>query len=111
LRAPLPDDAYAHFARQLLLPEVGPEGQARLAASPVRFEGFSPWCARLHHLAGGATDPGSGLVVRAPGAAGGPVGPAEALCLDAFGAIEAGRRALGEAPRELPPRLAARLGL
>jgi hypothetical protein len=94
----------------VLLPQLGPEGQARLAENPVCFEGFGPDCEALHLRAGGALEPKGLLRVTAPEALRGvSLGPAEALALDAFGAVEAARRVLGEPARGLPAAVLARL--
>ncbi len=104
---------YARFARQIALPEVGAEGQRRLAQTPVALGSLPPEAAELYRRAGGCTTDGPcTLTVEVPTAArAGEIsqGPAS-LGVGAWGAVEAARRALGEAPAELPRGLLDRLG-
>ena len=103
---------YARFGRQIALPEVGAEGQRALAETPVDLTAWPPEAATLHVRAGGSLDAGD-VRVEAP--------PREALTGDAtsaltygvgaWGAVEAARRVLGEAPATIPAALLARLRL
>ena len=101
---------YARFGRQIALPEVGAEGQRALAETPVDLSAWPPESASLHVRAGGALNTGN-VRVDAP--------PREALAGDAtsaltygvgaWGAVEAARRVLGEAPATVPSALLDRL--
>jgi hypothetical protein len=105
---------YERYGRQIVLPEVGPAGQRRLAACSVRFVGAGEPQAlaeRLHEAAGGTTAPGgeAGCTVCLP-ALDPASGEAAVLGVAAWAAVEAARRVLGGEPRALPPALLARLG-
>lgn len=94
------------FARQIALPELGLDGQTRLAEVPVSLARFSSDAVALHLRAGGAVA-SDGLDVTAALPDG--EGPCVSLGLGALGAVEAARRVLGEAPCELPDLLMKRL--
>lgn len=93
---------YARFGRQIALPELGPEGQRRLATTTVRFVPASELAAATHERAGGLVgDDDAAVVVVVPD------GPARAMA--AWAGVEAARRVLGEDPRSVPEGLLARL--
>ena len=92
---------YARFGRQIALPELGPDGQRRLATTAVRFEPTSDLLEETHRRAGGLVTPDAAIVVMVPDASSRPVA--------AWASIEAARRVLGQSPRELPEGLRARL--
>ena len=92
---------YARFGRQIALPEIGPEGQRRLASTAVRFEPSSAVLEETHQRAGGLVTPDAAIVVTVPDASSRPVA--------AWASVEAARRVLGQSPRGLPEGLRARL--
>jgi hypothetical protein len=93
---------YARFGRQVALPEIGPAGQRRLAATAVLFTPYSELAAAAHRRAGGLVADQGVVTVEVP------EGPARATA--AWASVEAARRVLGEDPRGLPEGLRARLG-
>ncbi len=98
---------YLRHARQIALTELGPEGQAKLAHTPVDLSAFDAVARELHERAGGAVSSGASLVIDAP--AGVSSRATEALGVAAWASIEAARRVTGEAPREVPAGLIERL--
>lgn len=101
---------YARFGRQIALPEVGPDGQRRLAETSVDLSAWPPEAASLHLRAGGTLDVGELRVEPPPPEAfDGPVTGPLTFGVGAFGAVEAARRVLGCAPATIPVGLLARL--
>ena len=100
---------YLRHARQIALAEIGPEGQPKLARTPVDLSAFDAVARELHERAGGAVSPDASLVIDAPARVSSRA--TEALGLAAWASIEAARRVMGEAPREVSPGLIERLSL
>jgi hypothetical protein len=103
---------YERLGRQIALPELGPEGQARLSAAAVRFVGHPSaveHATRCWKNAGGSiaddTDPRA-LVVPVADAVG---SECEALGLGAWAALRALRTTLGWGPTDTPDALVAAL--
>ena len=97
---------YSLYARQIALPELGPEGQERLAQIAVDLSKLPLEAAILYFRAGGLSGThGISLADLAFAVD----APAERVGVGALAAVEAARRALGEAPRGLPEALRGRL--
>ncbi|MEI8257858.1 MAG: hypothetical protein WCJ30_19455 [Deltaproteobacteria bacterium] len=102
---------YERHGRQIALPEIGAAGQRALAAHPVRFvamagiESIAGQAAKMHLRAGGATSDDAAIVV---GVLAARTAPGQ-LGLAAVHAVEAARRALGQAPLAIPVGLLAHL--
>jgi hypothetical protein len=97
---------YTRFGRQLTLPELGAEGQARLADDRLRaHRDVADLATKLWHAAGGG-DAEPALAA----AAGVPAHGPEPLGVAAWCCVESARDALG-APSAggIPPALRARL--
>lgn len=93
---------YQRFGRQVALPEIGVEGQSKLAtAALIVPDGLAEVAAPLWQAAGGASKAGGEGVAESD-----PPRLGEA----AWWCVESARRALGEAPREMPRALRERLG-
>ena len=95
-----PRGEYARFGRQIALPELGPDGQRKVAMTPVRFEPDSPLQRETHERAGGLVAHDAAVVVAVPD------GPSRLVA--AWASIEAARRVLGQDPRVIPEGLLAR---
>ncbi len=108
---------YERHARQIALPEVGPDGQRALATTPVDLASLPPIARELHARAAGAdlTPPlshehrGSGCLSVLPGVVVRDDVPATELGVAAWGCVEAARRVLGADARPMPDGLLARL--
>ena len=105
---------YERHARQIALPEVGPDGQRALATTPVDLTSLPPIARELHARAGGCVTAPSGAPqhAQAPGSTilvGEGRGEVSELGVAAWGCVEAARRVLGEPPRPMPDGLLERL--
>lgn len=102
---------YARFGRQILLAEVGAEGQSAVAEAAVAFVGDPEVVAlaeAAHRRAGGVcgAEATPERRVALPDAG---VDPAARLGVAAAAAVEAARRVLGAPAGGVPERLVARL--
>jgi hypothetical protein len=93
---------YERHARQIALPEVGPDGQRALATTPVDLSSLPAIAGELHARAGGCVSVPPGVPQNAES-------PATELGVAAWGCVEAARRVLGEEARPMPDGLMERL--
>lgn len=97
---------YERHARQIALAELGPDGQRRLAETPVDLGAAPPMACELHRRAGGVVSDEAAVRVSLPEASS---APSWELGASAWAAVEAARRVLGEPLRDMPAALSERL--